>query len=216
MENNNSVQKMGGEINFSPSQWDYLLKQNYLKPQQEFRKDLHFSTGKDDWKTPEKIIDYAREQYSPKGFNVDLAASNNHVCAGWFGPNSELWENVNNNLIKQCTDSLDIDWSGWRNKDMAFWLNPPYSRGLQAKFVAKAMEQTHKGCRIVMLLPARTDTRLFHDYIWDQPNRCLRPWVAELDFLKGRIVFEGAKNGAPFPSMIVVFDAKIQNCYTRP
>ena len=51
---------------------------------------------------------------------------------------------------------------------------------------------------IVMLLPARTDTRWFHNYIWNKKN-------VELRFLKGRLKFEGSKNSAPFPSMIVIF-----------
>ena len=48
-----------------------------------------------------------------------------------------------------------------------------------------------------MLLPARTDTRWFHDYIY---------WKADIRFVKGRIKFGDSKNSAPFPSMIVVFN----------
>ena len=49
-----------------------------------------------------------------------------------------------------------------------------------------------------MLIPARTDTKWFHEYIWMQDN-------VSVAFLPGRIKFEGAKNSAPFPSMIVTF-----------
>ncbi len=60
---------------------------------------------------------------------------------------------------------------------------------------------------MVMLLPARTDTKAFHDYIWD--NEAHRPYCdVEVRFLKGRIKFVGAKHGAPFPSMVVVFRGK--------
>ena len=51
---------------------------------------------------------------------------------------------------------------------------------------------------IVMLLPARTDTKWFHQYIYNNPN-------AEIRFIKGRLKFGNSKNSAPFPSMIVIF-----------
>lgn len=50
-----------------------------------------------------------------------------------------------------------------------------------------------------MLIPARTDTRAFHDYIYHQ---------AEIRFIRGRIKFGDAKASAPFPSMLVIFSPK--------
>lgn len=47
-----------------------------------------------------------------------------------------------------------------------------------------------------MLLPARTDTRWFHDYIYGK---------AEVRFIRGRLKFGDSKNSAPFPSMVVIF-----------
>ena len=52
------------------------------------------------------------------------------------------------------------------------------------------------GCTVVMLLPARTDTKWFHEYIYGR---------AEVRFVRGRLKFGGSKNCAPFPSMVVVF-----------
>lgn len=49
---------------------------------------------------------------------------------------------------------------------------------------------------VVLLIPARTDTIYFHEYIYNK---------AEIRFLKGRLKFGGSKNSAPFPSMVVVF-----------
>ncbi len=49
-----------------------------------------------------------------------------------------------------------------------------------------------------MLIPARTDTKWFHEYIYDKPN-------VEIRFLKGRLKFVGAEHSAPFPSMVVIF-----------
>ena len=74
-------------------------------------------------------------------------------------------------------------------------MNPPYGREI-GKWVKKAYEESRKGCTVVCLLPSRTDTRRFHDYIYGK---------AEIRFIKGRLKFGGCKNSAPFPSMIVVF-----------
>lgn len=52
-----------------------------------------------------------------------------------------------------------------------------------------------------MLIPARTDTKAFHEYIWGK---------AEIRFIKGRLKFGESKNSAPFPSMVVVFDGSKQ------
>lgn len=69
--------------------------------------------------------------------------------------------------------------------------NPPYSQA--AQWVEKAAGEN---ATTVMLLVSRTDTRWFHKYIYHR---------AEIRFIKGRLKFSGAKNSAPFPSMIVIF-----------
>ena len=75
--------------------------------------------------------------------------------------------------------------------------NPPYGREI-VRWVQKCFDETHSGdcpCA-VMLIPARTDTRWFHQYIYNQ---------AEVRFIKGRLKFGNSANPAPFPSMVVVF-----------
>ena len=73
--------------------------------------------------------------------------------------------------------------------------NPPYGKSI-AKWVQKGFEEAQKpGTKVVMLLPARTDTKWFHDY-------CVK---GKIEFLKGRLKFGNAVNSAPFPSMIVIF-----------
>ena len=78
------------------------------------------------------------------------------------------------------------------------FVNPPYGRQI-GEWVKKAAETVldDKSC-VVMLLPARTDTKWFHDYIANNPR-------AHTVFLKGRLKFGDEKQNAPFPSMIVVF-----------
>jgi len=66
--------------------------------------------------------------------------------------------------------------------------------------VEKSLEESKKpGTLVVMLIPARTDTKYFHEYIYGK---------AEIRFVRGRLKFGGQKNAAPFPSMVVVFRAE--------
>jgi hypothetical protein len=86
--------------------------------------------------------------------------------------------------------------------EFAAYCNPPYNRKI-AGFLAKAKTESARGLRCVFLLPARTDTRWYHQYV--------RPIidgeeVGLVRFLRGRVTFKGAKHPAPFPSMVVVFD----------
>jgi hypothetical protein len=60
------------------------------------------------------------------------------------------------------------------------------------------------GCTVVALVPARTDTRWFHEYVWDSETDMPKRYVS-VRFVKGRLKFGGATSGAPFPSMVVVF-----------
>ena len=76
------------------------------------------------------------------------------------------------------------------------YCNPPYGRSIGA-WVRKCAEEARKpGTKVVALLPARTDTAWFHDYIYNR---------AEVRFIRGRLHFNEAKDSAPFPSMIVIF-----------
>jgi hypothetical protein len=71
-------------------------------------------------------------------------------------------------------------------------------------FVRKAAEQQAKGATTVALLAARTDTEWFHEFVWDVEKNAPRLNV-EVRFVRGRLKFEGHKDSAPFPSLVVVF-----------
>ncbi len=130
------------------------------------------------------MFDQLNEEFE---FALDVCASEkNHKCEKYFD-------------IEK--DGLKQDWS----KDVC-WMNPPYGRKI-GRWVMKAASEAWNGATIVCLLPARTDTRWFHDYIWDAENCYPRKGV-EIRFLKGKLKFEGAKNSAPFPSMIVIFKSR--------
>lgn len=74
--------------------------------------------------------------------------------------------------------------------------NPPYGRELP-KWIEKCYKESSTAT-VVMLIPARTDTKAFHEYIYNK---------AEIRFIKGRVKFliDGEQGDAPFPSMIVIF-----------
>jgi len=182
--------------------WPVILYEPTRKmPEQKpFPKDIMFSTGKDNWQTPPEFF---AAQHRKHQFTVDGAAdSNNHLLPRWFGPGGER------------EDALEGEWPCER-----IWINPPYSIG--AKFLDKAVEEVRAGRveRVVLLLPARTDTKAFHRCVWDKEKCQPREWVRELDLMQGRIKFvdpnskllrgtkmNGSNNSAPFPSMVLWFE----------
>ena len=84
------------------------------------------------------------------------------------------------------------------------FINPPYSN--IKGFLEKGLSELEKGRAktLVYLIPARTDTKWFHQYIYE-PMRVGVDLYIEVRFIKGRLKFGGAKNSAPFPSMLVIF-----------
>jgi site-specific DNA-methyltransferase (adenine-specific) len=151
---------------------------------------LMFSSKSDEWSTPQDVFDRLNAEFL---FDVDLAATSQNA-------------KVPNFYTKEM-DSLSISWSGdTMRKDgpACGWLNPPYSRGLCGKFISKAAEERRRGFLIVMLLPARTDTKAFHAHIYHSRKWQAREGV-EIRLLPGRLKFGGCKDSAPFPSMVVVF-----------
>lgn len=68
--------------------------------------------------------------------------------------------------------------------------NPPYGRAI-TDWVEKAYrEGTKDNTIVVMLIPARTDTRYFHDFIQHR---------SEIRFVKGRLKFGKQQTGSPIP-----------------
>jgi site-specific DNA-methyltransferase (adenine-specific) len=85
------------------------------------------------------------------------------------------------------TASLFSDWKGQR-----VFCNPPYGPELRP-----FLERWHDADLAVYLIPARTDTRWFHEIVL--------PYASEIRFVRGRLKFGDAKNSAPFPSMLAIF-----------
>jgi phage N-6-adenine-methyltransferase len=147
-----------------------------------------FSSASDEWETPQDLFDRLHGEFR---FAVDLAASGVNAKVRYAYFTKEL-------------DALGSEWTRVQIERPVGFCNPPYSRGLQGKFISKAAQERRRGFTTVMLLPARTDTKAFHTHIYDASTWQARPGV-EIRLLPGRLKFGGAVNGAPFPSMIVIF-----------
>ena len=138
-----------------------------------------FTSNSDEWTTPQDIYDMLDKEFS---FNLDpCATEENHKCEMYYTAE---------------TDGLSQKWGGYR-----VFCNPPYSN--ITAWVEKAFRETRNdNTLVVLLIPSRTDTRYFHDFIYQR---------AEIRFIKGRLKFGDSKNSAPFPSMVVIFrGAKIR------
>lgn len=152
-------------------------------------KEACFSRGKDDWETPPEVFEPLNKVFH---FTLDVASSHeNAKCELYFTETGLHKTHQFGTRTFNSDDGLSGDWEGH-----TCWMNPPYSNW--QKWVAKASVEAAKGATVVALLPARTDTKAFHEYIWKKPS-------VEIRFVKGRIKFVGAEQGAPFPSMVVIF-----------
>lgn len=142
-----------------------------------------FSRASDEWATPQAFWEALDAEFA---FDVDAAASIiNHKCPVWYG---------------ERIDALALE--AWASVPSSIWLNPPYSQC--RAFIAKAAEQSRRGHTVVCLLPSRTDTRYWHEHIWDAACHQPRAGVS-IRFLRGRLKFGTSANSAPFPSVLVIF-----------
>lgn len=135
--------------------------------------NVHFSSKTEEWATPQAFFDELNAEFK---FNLDPCATRENAKC------TKFYDKKDNGLIRN-----------WHR--MRVFMNPPYGRTI-GKWVKKASEV--RGGVVVCLLPARTDTRYFHEYIYKNPRATIR-------FIKGRLKFGDSKNSAPFPSMVVIF-----------
>jgi len=142
-----------------------------------FNRKTMFSSRSSEWETPQELFEELDRIFD---FTLDVCATPENA-------------KVPSNYYTREDDGLTQDWGGHR-----CWMNPPYGRKIGG-WVRKAYQESLKPDTIVVcLLPARTDTKWFHDY-------CTKGVIW---FLKGRLRFSGHKHPAPFPSMIVIFPAE--------
>jgi phage N-6-adenine-methyltransferase len=131
----------------------------------------HFSSKTDLWSTPQDFFDKLNAEFS---FNLDVCATaENAKCNRFFTKSDDGL--TRNDWFSRC------------------WMNPPYGREI-GKWIKKAHEACLGGSLVVCLIPARTDTSWWHEYVMQH----------EIRFIRGRLKFGNATNSAPFPSAIVV------------
>lgn len=134
-----------------------------------------FSSKIHDWGTPQKLFDELNAEFK---FTLDACANETNYKI--------------DNYFTESDNALIQEWNG------VIWCNPPYGRQVK-EWVRKAYEESKRGNTVVMLIPARTDTAYWHDYVIH----------GEVRFIRGRLKFENKDRvsigSAPFPSAIVVF-----------
>ena len=132
-----------------------------------------FTSQSCEWATPQWLYNLLNAEFGP--FDLDVCANaQNAKAERYYG--DEVWS------------GLALPWRG------RVWMNPPYGRAI-GQWVRKAWEAGEAGALVVCLLPSRTDTAWWHDYVME---------ASQLRFIRGRLHFNDA-GPAPFPSAIVIF-----------
>lgn len=137
---------------------------------------VHYSSASNEWETPQHIFDILDREFA---FTLDpCATAENAKCKKFY---------------TLADDGLSKLWASER-----VFMNPPYGLDI-CDWIKKAYDETLGGALVVCLIPARTDTAYWHNYVMN---------ADEIRFVRGRIKFlsNGAcVNSAPFPSAVVVF-----------
>jgi phage N-6-adenine-methyltransferase len=132
-----------------------------------------YASATEEWSTPRAFFDKLNRRYH---FTLDPAATpENALCSTYFTKED---------------DGLAQDWKKHR-----VFCNPPYGRQI-GKWAQKSFEAAQGGALVVLFVPARVDTRWFHDWVQDK---------AEIRFIRGRLRFGQADTSAPFPSMLAIY-----------
>lgn len=132
-----------------------------------------YASNTAEWSTPQDFFDKLNNEFH---FTLDPCSTDqNAKCKKHYTKDQ---------------DGLKQSWAG-----ETVYCNPPYGREIGA-WCRKCYEHFMGGGTAVMLIPARTDTSWFHDWIYGK---------AEIRFIRGRLRFGDSKSDAPFPSMIVIY-----------
>ncbi len=147
-------------------------------------KKLHFSSKDQTWETP---LDFYEDLNKEFNFTLDPCCTPQTAkCKIWF---------------TKADDGLSRSWM-----NHIVFMNPPYGREIK-HWIKKAHDEYIKGsCTVVALIPSRTDTRYWHDYIFP----LYYEGKIQIRFLKGRLKFGDHKDPAPFPSALIIYDNR--NC----
>ena len=142
---------------------------------------VHFSSKTDLWSTPQAFFDKLNAEFN---FTLDVCATpENAKCPAFYTSAQDgLQQNWFNDALNESYESV-------------VFMNPPYGRNI-GSWCKKARIEQKKGTTVVALLPARTDTAWFQDFVLP---------YAELRWVRGRLKFGNSKNSAPFPSVVAIY-----------
>lgn len=136
-------------------------------------RQVMFSSKRQDWSTPKGTFDMLDYEF---GFTLDPCCTKETAKCSTFFTKEE--------------DGLKQSWQGH-----IVFCNPPFGKDM-SKWIKKGYDEWKQGnCTVVFLIPVRTDTAYFHDYLYGR---------AKLRFFRGRLKFGGSDNSAPFPSMVAI------------
>ena len=136
------------------------------------KRSVHFRSDSPEWATPQDLFDDLDAEF---GFETDVCATaENAKCEQFY---------------TRADNGLEQPWTG------VCWMNPPYGRVI-GQWIQRAYTASLEGATVVCLVPARTDTAWWQDYVVQ---------AREIRYLRGRVKFGGAKNSAPFASAVAVF-----------
>jgi site-specific DNA-methyltransferase (adenine-specific) len=130
---------------------------------------------RDDYITPKWLFDLLHKEFR---FDMDVACSNNNLLPMF---------------ISKDINSLKQHWFN------SIYCNPPYSNNMIEAFIKHGLDELeHKHAKVIVyLLPCKTDSKWFHDYILN--------YASEIRFIYGRLRFMNSKYNAPFPSIVCIF-----------
>jgi site-specific DNA-methyltransferase (adenine-specific) len=150
----------------------------------------------DEWGTPDDLFNALDEELGPFVLDACALDSDFAKCADFISPER---------------DALKTPWQPRYRKRGPVWVNPPYS--LACAFMQRAVEQSRAlGVRVVCLIPCRTDTDTWHDWVF--------PFASEVRFIKRRIRYIDGRTGeqggsSGFPSCVVIFDPLVSRVTPR-
>lgn len=148
-----------------------------------------FSSNTEEWITPKWLYDKLNEEFL---FGLDPCTTEDNPLG------TPKYYTIYDDGLTKSWDAESVFVNPPYNTEINEWL---YKADLELKYNPRIHH-------IVFLLPVRTDTRWFHKYIYDQETEYYRQNV-DVRFIKGRLKFGNAKNTAPFPSMIVIFNKNV-------
>ena len=138
------------------------------------------TSNTNEWYTPKELYNKLNEEFN---FTLDpCCTEKSRKCEKYFTKKE-------NGLIHD-----------WSNNNV--FMNPPYGNDIKYWIEKAYLESLKDNTIVVALIPARTDTSYWHNFIFNK--------ASDIRFLKGRIKFEKEDgtlgNSAPFPSAVIVWN----------